>query len=65
MAEEKEKAIDKDQAAKIPADAPKDTELSDEDLQKVAGGAGWDQLENSRMSGTGGHVGGGSGAGKV
>ncbi len=38
MAEKKEKAIDNDQATKIPAGAPKDTQLSDEDLEKVAGG---------------------------
>jgi hypothetical protein len=52
MAEEKEKAIDNDQAAKIPAGAREDKQLSDEDLEKVAGGAGWDQLESRRIQGS-------------
>jgi len=37
MAEEKEKTIDKDQETIIPSGAKKD-ELSDEDIEKVAGG---------------------------
>ena len=39
MAEEKEKAIEKDQEITTPAGAKKD-ELSDEDFENVAGGAG-------------------------
>jgi hypothetical protein len=54
MAEEKEKAIDNNQATKIPAGAPKDKQLSDEDLEKVAGGAGGGQEDYSRRSATGG-----------
>lgn len=40
MAEEKEKAVEKDQETKPPAGAKKE-ELSDEDLKKVAGGKDW------------------------
>jgi hypothetical protein len=54
MAEENGKAIDNDEATKIPARTPKDKQLSDEDLERVAGGAGGTQLENSRRSATGG-----------
>ena len=39
MAEEKDRVIDKDQEIKAPAAARKD-ELSDEDFENVAGGAG-------------------------
>ena len=54
MAEEKGKTIDNDEATEIPAGTPKDKQLSDEDLERVAGGAGGTQLENSRRSATGG-----------
>jgi len=37
MAEEKEKAVEKDQEIKTPAGARKD-ELSDEEIKRVAGG---------------------------
>ena len=39
MAEEKEKAIEKDQETQTPAGAKKD-ELTDKDFEQVAGGAG-------------------------
>jgi hypothetical protein len=40
MAEEKEKAIQKEQKTNPPAGAKKD-ELSDEELKKAAGGNAW------------------------
>jgi len=40
MAEEKDKAIEKDQETNPPAGANKD-ELSDEDLKKASGGNCW------------------------
>ena len=46
MAEKKEKAIEKDQETKTPAGAKKD-ELSEEDVEKVAGGMRCDALTRS------------------
>jgi len=44
MAEEKEKAIEKEQETIKPAGARKD-ELSEEDLKKAAGGVSWETHE--------------------